>query len=121
MHQIKKLDGFINIRRDNAKYWSEQLRTYSDYLVIPEEKNNVKHVWFGYPITVKSRAPFTREELVNFLEAKGIETRPIMAGNIVEQPAMKLFRYRKVGDLKNSRIIMRRSFLFGNHHAIGKK
>jgi CDP-6-deoxy-D-xylo-4-hexulose-3-dehydrase len=121
IHQIKKLDGFIKIRRDNAKYWTKKLKIYSDYLAIPEDKKDVKHVWFGYPITVKFGAPFTREELVNFLEAKGIETRPIMAGNIVEQPVMKSFRYRKVGDLKNSRIIMRRSFFFADHHAIGKK
>jgi CDP-6-deoxy-D-xylo-4-hexulose-3-dehydrase len=57
---------------------------------------------------------------VDFLEQKGIETRPIMAGNIAEQPAMKLFRYRKAGELNNSKIIMRNSFFFGNHQGIGK-
>ena len=57
---------------------------------------------------------------MNFLEQKGIETRPVMAGNIAEQPAMKLFKYRKAGELNNSKIIMRNSFFFGNHHGIGK-
>ena len=43
-----------------------------------------------------------------------------MAGNIDEQPAMKLANYRKVGNLANSRLIMRNSFFFGNHHGIGE-
>jgi CDP-6-deoxy-D-xylo-4-hexulose-3-dehydrase len=120
IHQIKKLDKFIEIRRNNARYWTEKLKVYSDYFLLPEERNGTKHVWFGYPLTVKPTAPFTRKELVDFLEQKGIETRPIMAGNIAEQPAMKLFKYRKVGNLNNSKNIMRNSFFFGNHHGIGK-
>jgi CDP-6-deoxy-D-xylo-4-hexulose-3-dehydrase len=120
IHQIKKLDGFIEIRRNNARYWTENLKQYSDYLLLPEERKGTQHVWFGYPITVKPTAPFTRKDFANFLEQKGIETRPVMAGNIAEQPAMKLFKYRKVGELNNSRIIMRNSFFFGNHHGIGK-
>jgi dTDP-4-amino-4,6-dideoxygalactose transaminase len=44
-----------------------------------------------------------------------------MAGNIDEQPAIRLFQYRKVGDLPNSRFIMRNSFFFGNHQSIGEE
>jgi len=120
IHQIKKLDKFIEIRRKNAIYWTKKLEKYSDYLILPKGRINTKHVWFGNPITVKPTAPFTRKEFVDFLEKKGIETRPIMAGNIVEQPVMKLFKYRKVGDLNNSKFIMRNSFFFGNHQGIGK-
>lgn len=120
IHQLKKLDEFIEIRRENAKYWTEELEEYSEYLLLPREKFNTKHVWLGYPITVRPTARFSREELVEYLERKNIETRPIMAGNMTEQPAMKLFRYRKVGYLENSRIIMRNSFLIGNHLGIGK-
>jgi CDP-6-deoxy-D-xylo-4-hexulose-3-dehydrase len=120
IHQIKKLDKFIEIRRNNARYWTEKLKVYSDYLLLPEERKGTKHVWFGYPITVKPIAPFTRKDFVDFLEQKGIETRPVMAGNIAEQPAMKLFKYRKADELNNSKIIMRNSFFFGNHQGIGK-
>lgn len=121
IQQMKKLDKFIEIRRENAKYWSKELQEFCEYLLLPTERENVKHVWFGYPITVKPTAPFDREDLTKYLEARLIETRPIMAGNIAEQPAMKLFKHREVGDLRNSRTIMRRSFFFGNHHAIGQR
>ena len=55
------------------------------------------------------------------MEKAGIETRPIMAGNMAEQPVMKQLPYRVVGDLSNSRMIMRNSFFFGNHQGIGEE
>ncbi len=121
IHQMGKLEGFIASRRDNARYWTDNLKRFSQYLLLPYEREGTRHVWYSYPITVKPNAPFAREDLVNFLEAKGVETRPIMAGNMDEQPAMRLFKYRKVGDLPNSRLIMRNSFFFGNHLGIGKE
>lgn len=121
IHQIGKLEKFIEIRRDNARYWKERLERFSSSLLVHDERKNTRHVWYGYPLTVKPGAPFTREDLTSFLESKGVETRPIMAGNIDEQPAMRLFQYRKVGDLPNSRLIMRNSFFFGNHQGIGEE
>jgi len=118
IHQIAKLEQFIRIRRENAKYWNEALSDYSDYFIIHAEKENSRAVWFGYPITIKPSAPFKRKELVDYLELRGIETRPLVAGNMDEQPAMRLFRYRRVSDLSNSRLVMRNSFFIGNHHAI---
>jgi len=121
IHQLGKLEKFIQIRKENAEYWTENLREYRKYLLVHNEKERTRHVWFGYPITIKPDAPFTRKELVDFLEERGVETRPIMSGNIDEQPAMRLFNYRKVGDLPNSRFIMRNSFFWGNHHGIGEE
>ena len=119
IHQIHKLDSFINQRRENAAYWTKKLSTYKDELILPSEPEHAKHVYFGYPITVKPDACFSRKELVDHLEKKLIETRPIMAGNMAEQPAMRYIDHRTVGELPNSRMIMRQSFFFGNHNGIG--
>ncbi len=119
IHQIRKLDDFIDQRRENATYWTKKLSDYQDQLILPSEPEHAKHVYFGYPITVKPNAGFTRAELVNHMEKKLIETRPIMAGNMAEQPAMKHILHRTVGGLPNSQMIMRQSFFFGNHNGIG--
>src|SRR5467141_1157809 len=119
IHQIRKLDNFINQRRENADYWTKKLSTYKDKLELPSEQANVKHVYFGYPLTVRSDAGFHRAELVDHMEKKLIETRPIMAGNMAEQPAMKHVPHRTVGELPNSQMIMRQSFFYGNHNGIG--
>ena len=116
-HQITKLDSFIQHRQENAKFWNERLSKYSDYFILPT-RNLENHVYFGYAITIKENSPFSRKEITDFLESKGIETRPIMAGNFIEQPVAKLIQWTKSGELKNSRLVMRNSFFIGNHHQI---
>ena len=118
IHQIRKLDQFIELRRNNAAYWNKKLSSYSDMLILPEEQPGTKHVHFGYHLTVTPKAPFNREQLVNHLEKGLIETRPVMAGNMAEQPVMKYLPHRISGSLENSRMIMRNSFFFGNHVGI---
>lgn len=120
IHQIKKLDAFIEIRRDNADYWKKKLTPYRDMLTIPVEEAGTRHVYFGYSLTINPTAPFTREQLVDRLESNMIETRPVMAGNMAEQPVMKRLTHRTIGSLPNSKMIMRQSFFFGNHTGIGE-
>jgi CDP-4-dehydro-6-deoxyglucose reductase, E1 len=120
IHQLGKLEDFIKVRTENAEFWNRNLKDYQDYLLLPIEREQTRRVWFNYPFTIKHGAPFTRKEFSDFLESKGVETRPVMAGNIDEQPAMALFKYRKSGELKNSSDIMHNTFLIGNHQGIGK-
>ena len=61
---------------------------------------------------------FTKDELVNYLQKNGIETRPVMAGNFVKQPVIKLIPHKISGSLKNSTEIMENVFLIGNHQDI---
>jgi CDP-6-deoxy-D-xylo-4-hexulose-3-dehydrase len=121
IHQITKLNKFIEIRRRNAAYWSKELSGYSDVITLPEEPVGTKHVYFGYHLTVAREAPFSRDQLAKHLESKLIETRPVMAGNMAEQPVMKHIPHRISGTLDNSRMIMRNSFFFGNHAGIGEE
>ena len=62
-----------------------------------------------------------RRELTNHLNAAGIETRPIIVGNIARQPAMKLYKHRIVGDLRHASVVMDYAFSFGNHQAIDEE
>jgi len=121
IHQIRKLSRELEARRTNAQYWSSRFSKFWNIFILPVEKPGTKSAWFGYPMTVKPGAPFSRNSLVAFLESKGIETRPIMAGNMAEQPVMQHLNYDVHGDLKNARMIMRNSFFFGNHSGIGKE
>ena len=120
IHQIKKLEKFIKIRTSNANFWNKKLAKFSNYLLLHSQKPNTRHAWFAYPITVRSPAPFSRDQLVNFLEKKNIETRPIMAGDITKQPAINLVKKKINRPLNNSKIIHSNSFFIGVHQGIGK-
>ena len=67
---------------------------------------------------LKPDAPFGVADITGFLNKSSIETRPIICGNIAEQPAMQLYEHRVVGDLRHSSNVMHCGFSFGNHQAI---
>jgi CDP-4-dehydro-6-deoxyglucose reductase, E1 len=122
IHQVPKLEAIIRQRRENVEDLNAALRKYSEWLLeCPgRDGDGSRSVWFGYPITVRTEAPFSRDDLVRFLESRGIETRPIMAGNFEDQPAIRLFEHRIAGPLTNAAFITRQSFFIGNHHAMGE-
>jgi CDP-6-deoxy-D-xylo-4-hexulose-3-dehydrase len=119
IHQLPKLESFIKIRRNNAEYWNNRLKSYSDYLILPFEKGDNRHVYFAYPLTIRDSAPFSKKEITDYLESKLIETRPLGGGNLVQQPSASLYRHKISGTLDNSKTIMDQSFFIGNHHEIG--
>lgn len=119
IHQMDKLQEFLQQRRKNAAYFSCALARYGDWLQLPTEDYENEHSWLGYPVVIKPNAPFTRKELTSFLEAKGLETRTLMAGNIVEQPVMSKLSYRVGGSLTNAHYLHRNGFYFGCHQGIG--
>ena len=118
IHQMKKLDNLIEVRRKNAYYLNKQLEPYSDFIMTQKERANTRHTWFGFPITIRKDAPFTRDEMTAFLESKSIETRPIQIPNMSKQPAVDLIKHRVSGELQNSDYIMKNSFWFGIHQGV---
>lgn len=119
VHQLPRLEAYIEHRRSNACFWVEQLAPYKEVLGVHYEREETRHVYFGFPLIVRPGAPFSRQDIVQHLDANKVETRPVMAGNIDEQPAMDMLAHRTVGDLANARAIHRDALFFGNHHGIG--
>ena len=117
IHQIDKLEKLVKTRIKNANYWTKRLRIFSNYLILPDENRHRKS-FLLYPITVKKNKFFTKNDLVTELEKNGIATRPLMTGNILNQPVSKFMKYKNSGQLKNANNIQKNSFLIGNHHEI---
>jgi CDP-6-deoxy-D-xylo-4-hexulose-3-dehydrase len=116
--QLGKLEQFVDVRADNAAYWQRELAPLSEVFGFQQETPRGTHSWFGFPMTVKEAAPFSVDDLRVFLTTRGIESRPIIAGNIADQPAMDLYEHRVVGELPHSSHIMKNGFTFGNHQGI---
>jgi CDP-6-deoxy-D-xylo-4-hexulose-3-dehydrase len=121
IHQIKKLENFVKIRIQNTEYWNKKLNRFSKFLLLPHIEKQYKVPHLFYPITVIENDLFTKKELVNYLEKRGIETRPLMSGNIVQQPVIRYLNYKKKGKLENAEYIMKNSFGIGNHHQVDKR
>lgn len=123
--QLEKLPEFIKCRQENWQMLRAGLVGLEDQLVLPEPMINSKPSWFGFMITVRDKATFTRDEIVNYLEENGIQTRMLFAGNLIKHPCFDEMRqtekeYRVVGGLNNTDIIMNQSFWIGVYPGIGK-
>ena len=116
--QIDKLDGFIKKRISNASNYRSSFSKYSDFFSFQETTKDAKNSHFGFPFVVKKNNFFNRNEICKYLNNSGIETRPIIAGNIARQPANALFNHRISGELLNSDIIMDNGFSIGVHQSL---
>ena len=63
----------------------------TDYLTPIKVHKNAKPSWLGLPIILKAEFSNKKTDLVNFLEKEGIETRPIVTGNIARHPVVQKF------------------------------
>src|SRR4029077_3096197 len=111
--QMDRLDEFILARRRNFAHLSAGLRSLEQFLILPEATPRANPSWFGFPITVRDGAPFTRDELVRFLNSKNIATRLLFAGNILRQPYFRRRQYRIASAIEASDQVMKSTFWIG--------
>jgi len=111
--QIAKLPGFIERRKENFRFLTAALKPVEEYLLLPEATPGADPSWFGYPIGVREGAPFTRNELIEYLEANKIGTRLLFGGNLLRQPAYESCETRAIGDLPVSDYVMNNVFWIG--------
>jgi CDP-6-deoxy-D-xylo-4-hexulose-3-dehydrase len=122
--QLAKLSGFGEARRANWRFYREQLADLGDVLVLPEPTEGADPSWFGFLMVVREGAPFTRDQMVQHLESRKIQTRMLFAGNLVRQPALVDLKrqaaaegrpppFRVASPLKTTDAIMERAFWVG--------
>lgn len=111
--QLKKLPGFIAARRRNWAKLRAAFERYEEWLVLPRATQGSDPSWFGFVLTVREDAPFTRGELVAHLEQRKIATRMLFAGDMTRQPAFQGIDHRVVGGLANTDRVMRDTFWIG--------
>jgi CDP-6-deoxy-D-xylo-4-hexulose-3-dehydrase len=113
LSQLGRVDEFIAARRRNFGLLTEGLSAFEDLFILPEATPRSDPSWFGFTLTVRPEATFSRDDIVQFLNANKIATRFLFGGNLLRQPYMQGRNYRVVGDLTNADIVTERSFWIG--------
>lgn len=116
LSQIKKLDKNINIRRENFKYWWDQIYKSEDYLIPEYQKGNSS---FSFPIISKDQSACV--ELKKELKANGIEYRPIISGNLLLHPAFKKYKLCTNKEVSNVSILHNNGLYVGNSQFVTKR
>ena len=120
--QLEKFPSFVEVRKRNFARLYEGLKDVPQ-LRLFEKYEESDPSWFGFLMTVKPDAGFTRNDLAKHLEAANIQTRNLFAGNIIRHPCFETMRagidYRVVGELKNTDTIMNSSLWIGLYPGMG--
>lgn len=109
--QLQKLEGFLENRRKNGKYFEELIAGKGN---ISTQKNVDESSYFGFPILFNT--PEERTKAVKLFGELNIECRPIVAGNFTRNEVIKFFDYSIYGNLENSDKVHDCGLFIGNHH-----
>lgn len=114
--QLEKFPAFVERRKHNFNRLKAELVGLEEKLVLPEACDNSDPSWFGFLITCKEGVE--RNAVAQFIEAKGVQTRMLFAGNLIKHPCFDDMRktgmgYRVAGSLHNTDRIMHDTFWVG--------
>lgn len=113
--QLTKLERFNRRRNEIAASWNEHFRSLMERGIFHGIActKQADMAFFGYPVVCGT--PKIRQTLKRRLQEHGIETRPIVCGNMARQPAFSHIPYRISGDLSGANQIMDCGLLWGLH------
>ncbi len=118
--QLSRLDDFVARRRRNHAALCDALSRHDEHLILPEEAPEAQTSWFGFAITVRPDAPYTKHDLVTHLDRNGIDSRQLMAGNLLRQPAYAAVEHRVAGSLEVTDLIADGGFWIGCYPGIDR-
>ncbi len=112
LRQLEKLPVF-NQQREvlAAKFFT--FLDQSPFLKRPKVSEMARPAWFALPLLIDVNSPFSRKELTGYLEEQGVETRPIVAGNLAKHPAAQLFKEFSEAEYPGADFIHEQGFYIG--------
>lgn len=119
LEQIKRLDEMNRNRRENVRKIKEAFYVnpqWNDQLIFPKTPPDLDPCWFGLPFLISEKLTIDNSTLAGFLLKEGIDTRPIISGNMAIQPALQLFEIDlSLGPFEGAQIIHDRGLFIGCH------
>jgi CDP-6-deoxy-D-xylo-4-hexulose-3-dehydrase len=114
VEQLKKLDGMIAIRRDNAALF-QSLFEGDERFIIQRELPGARSSWFSFTVILNPKLDIDRQRVMTALKEAGIGFRIITGGCFLRHDVIKYFEYDTVGEIVNANIAHDRGFFVGNH------
>jgi CDP-6-deoxy-D-xylo-4-hexulose-3-dehydrase len=121
--QLARLDDMLKARESLVRKVNEWVWRYtpwleligSEHLAAPPDRYARRHSWMTMPFRLRDTAPIHLWEVKQRLQESGVETRPIIAGNLARHPAVDCIPHRQSVSLTVSDTLLRRGFMIGCH------
>lgn len=119
LQQLKKLPINHARRQENFTTYTTFFSGLPGVFIPPRQTDDLYTAWLSYLVTIDPQAGFSRSELQQFLEERGIDTRTAWTGNAARQPMMKNVEHRVPPDgLPNADMVMEYGMLLPCGHGL---
>ena len=119
LNQFRRLNNFKKIRSENREKIIKRLKNsknWKNQFSFIEPIKKLTPSWFGLPILINKRYLEKKDKFLGYLNRKGIETRPIISGNFLNQPSIKLYKLNNKKEIfRGAQEIEDRGFFIGIH------
>ena len=119
LNQFRRLNNFKKIRSENREKIIKRLKNsknWKNQFSFIEPIKKLTPSWFGLPILINKRYLEKKDKFLSYLNRKGIETRPIISGNFLNQPSIKLYKLNNKKEIfRGAQEIEDRGFFIGIH------
>ena len=119
LNQFRRLNNFKRIRSENREKIIKRLKNsknWKNQFSFIEPIKKLTPSWFGLPILINKRYVEKKDKFLGYLNRKGIETRPIISGNFLNQPSIKLYKLNNKKEIfRGAQEIEDRGFFIGIH------
>ena len=119
LEQIKRLNDMNSSRQINFYNIQDAFRSHvlwKEQLLFPKAPKNITACWFGFPFLMNPDLDLDRNKLTERLMEQGIDTRPIVSGNMAIQPAIKSFNVDlSMGPFNSAQMVHERGLFIGCH------
>lgn len=113
--QLEKLEAMNQWREKNAQMIAQQFRCTNEHTVeaLMPTSYKSKPAWFALPFVIREHLPYTRKDVALYLKQYGVDTRPIVGGNLMRHPAFWKYPNMAASTLPGANAIHDRGFYIG--------
>lgn len=119
IEQLKKIHFF---NKNRNIFFNRFYNAFKEniYFYFPKVELESKPSWFAIPFILKKNCPFDRNAIIKYLEKQGVETRPIIVGNLANHPVNKFFPELSRKIFHGANYIHRNGFYIGLNPMVNK-
>ena len=107
-------------RRNNLYYLIDKFKAFNPYLATINKEPHEEIGPHALPMIIQEEAMFSRRQLVNYLEKKGIDTRTLFSSMPTQCAGFKYLGHA-LGDFPNAEYIGDQGIHIGVHQDLGRR
>jgi perosamine synthetase len=91
--QLEQLDEFIKVKEENYKLYKEKIQEIPGLSILDFREGIRSNYWF-YSLKYDERYPLVRDQIIQYLAAEGVQSRPIWGLISEQRPYMTSQTYK---------------------------